>query len=86
MELMTVKGESVVSLTPAIAPITVPTGQPPTVTTLSVGVAAASAQGAADVKRSFLGLDLSNAEGMKNAIFLGFVGFFIFKYGRRIFK
>jgi len=79
-------GGGMVSVTPAIAPLTVPTGPLPTVSTLSVGAAAASAGGAASVPGAVLAE--SNAEeagGVKNILFLGVVGFLVYKYGRRFF-
>ena len=67
-------------------PIIVPTGEPPIAGGLAPGAAAANAAAAASSGKAFLGLSLEGAEGMKNILFLGFLGFVVYKYGRGLLK
>ena len=81
-DLLTVQNDSMVSIQSPVAPIVNPAGPPPSADALSVGNAAAQASGAATPGPAFLGITVY-ADPIKNALFIGLVGFLVWKYGRR---
>lgn len=85
MELLTVKNESMVKVPDGPNPIINPVGPLASGASLSVGNAALAAQGKAQVQSPILGLIFpSEGFGLKNVVFLGFIGFVVYKYGRKI--
>lgn len=85
-ELLTFGNTQLIKTEEPIAPITNPLGAPPSSNALSSGAAALAASGSGETPKAILGLELSGAEGMKNALFLSVVGFLVYKYGRRFFQ
>ena len=69
-----------------VKPIIVPTGEPPAAGALSTGAAAANAGNGASAIKPFLGLTLETAEGVKNILFLSFIIFVAYKYGKGVLK
>lgn len=83
-ELLTIKNESMVSVPDGVNPLIDPLGPKPTATSLSPGAAAVAAGAAATVEnKNILGI-FAEGDSAKNLLFLGIVGFLIWKYGRSI--
>lgn len=85
MLLLSQGGESITQTVDKVAPLLVPTGELPPASAISEGQAALRVVGGETVQKNVLGIvNPQEGDGMKNLLFLGLVGFLIWKYGRKV--
>lgn len=85
MLLLSQGGDSLTQTVDKVAPLVVPTGELPPASAISEGQAALRVVGAQTEQKNVLGIvDAKEGDGMKNLLFLGVVGFLLWKYGRKV--